>query len=444
MPARLHLRLKHVTVLACLGVLVALAGVALAATGAQTKRVSVNSTGAQANGTSYSPGISANGRLVVFISAASNLVSGDTNGEDDVFVRDTQTHKTQRVSVSSTGAQADGGSYAYPTTISNDGRYVAFTSDATNLVTGDTNGTTDIFVRDLKLHKTKRVSVSSAGAQANEYSSEPLISGDGGSVIFQSSASNLVAGDTNGKEDVFVRNLKTHKTTRVSISSTGTQADGFSSQPTISADGHLVGFASYATNLVPGDANGETDVFVRDLKTHKTRLVSVSSTGTHGNSFSEAPSISADGRFVGFVSQASNLVGGDTNAQRDIFLRDTQTHKTKRVSVSSSGAQANGWSFFIDPSVSAHGEFVVFVSEASNLVPGDTNTVADSFIRDVANHKTRRLSVSSTGAQGNGYSIDPAITPNGRFVAFQSTASNLVAGDTNGKDDIFVRGPLQP
>jgi Tol biopolymer transport system component len=443
MPAGFRLRLKHVTV-ACLALLVALAGVAVAATGARTQRVSVNSAGAQASGSSDSPGISANGRLVVFASSSSDLVAGDTNGVSDIFLRDRKTHNTARVSVSSTGAQADGGSYAYPTTTSRDGRYVAFTSTATNLVSGDTNGQPDIFVRDRKLHKTRRVSVSSAGAQANEYSSEPLISGDGGAVIFQSNASNLVAGDTNGQQDIFVRNLKTHKTTRVSVGSTGTQSDGPSFHPTISADGHLVGFASNGTNLVKGDANTTTDVFIRNLKTHKTKLVSVSSSGVRGDSFSQEPSISADGRYVGFVSGSGNLVSGDTNGRADIFLRDLKAHRTKRVSVGSSGVQANGGSFLIDPSVSAHGEFVVFVSAASNLVPGDTNAVTDDFARDVANNKTRRLSVSSTGAQGNGSSLDPSITPDGRFVSFQSSASNLVTGDTNGQDDAFVRGPLRP
>ena len=251
---------------------------------------------------------------MVFSSSASDLVSGDTNGVSDIFVRDRETHKTKRVSVSSAGAQANGSSFASPTTISSGGRYVAFASDATNLVTGDTNATTDIFVRDLKLHKTKRVSVSSTGAQGDAASSsDPIISGDGGSVIFESGATNLVAGDTNGQQDVFVRNLKTHTTRRVSTSSTGTQSDGFSSQPSISADGQRVAFASYATNLVAGDANGDQDVFVRDLKTHKTRLVSVSSSGVRGDSFSDEPSISADGRYVGFVSGSTNLVGGDTN-----------------------------------------------------------------------------------------------------------------------------------
>ena len=440
-----RLRPSPAMLVACLAVLALLAGVALAAPATQTKRVSVSSTGAQGNGTSNTPGISANGRLVVFTSTSSDLVSGDTNGQEDVFVRDTQTHKTKRVSVSSTGAEGNGGSYAFPTTISNDGRYVTFTSEATNLVPGDTNGFSDIFVRDLKLHKTRRVNVSSSGVQASGgVSFSPIISGDGGSVIFESEASSLVAGDTNNQRDIFVRNLKTHKTTRVNVSSTGTQSDATSFGESISSDGRLVGFSSDASNLVAGDANANTDVFVRDLKTHKTKLVSVSSSGVRGDAFSNAPSISADGRYVAFESGSTNLVSGDTNGQTDIFVRDLKTHSTKRVSVSSSGAQGNGASSFFDPSVSAHGEFVVFLSEASNLVPGDTNAVSDDFIRDVTNHKTRRLSVSSTGAQSNGRSIDPSITLDGRFVAFQSAASNLVSGDTNGQDDTFVRGPLQP
>ena len=416
----LRLPLKHVTGFACLVALAALAGVALAAPGAQTKRSSVNSNGAQGNSYSSTPAMSPDGRLVVFGSNSSNLVSGDTNGTSDIFVRDRQTHKTRRVSVSSTGAQGDGSSSAFPPTISSDGRYVTFTSIATNLVSGDTNGSEDVFVRDLKLHKTKRVSVSSSGAQGNGPSEQSIISSDGGSVIFSSRATNLVAGDTNGQDDIFVRNLKTHTTTRVSVSSTGTQSDGASYNTTISADGHLVGFASDATNLVPGDANAATDAFVRDLKTHKTKLVSVSSGGVRGDALSSEPSISADARYVGFASHSTNLVGGDTNAQEDVFVRDLKLDKTRRVSVSSSGAQGNGKSYFLDPSVSAHGEFVVFVSEASNLVPGDTNATGDDFIRDVANHKTSRLSVGSAGVQGNGYSLDPAITPDGRFVAFES------------------------
>jgi hypothetical protein len=445
MLARFRLHLKPIVVVACAAVLAALVGVAIAAPPApQTKRVSVNSTGAQGNGSSNSPGISASGRFVVFTSTSSDLVSGDTNGQSDIFVRDTQTHKTKRVSVSSTGAQGNGISYSYPTTISSDGRYVAFTSNASNLVTGDTNAASDVFVRDLKLQKTKRVSVSASGPQGDGGSFDSIISGDGGSVIFQSIASNLVAGDTNGTYDAFVRNLKTHTTTRVSVSSNGTQATGSSNHPSISADGHLVGFQSFAANLVSGDANGNSDVFIHDLKTHETRLVSVSSSGVRGDSFSQEPSISADARYVGFVSGSANLVSGDTNGKPDIFLRDLKTHKTRRVSVSSSGAQANAGSFFIDPSVSAHGEFVVFASGASNLVPGDTNAANDDFMRDLASHKTRRLSVSSTGAQGNSYSRDPAITPDGNFVALESFATNLVSGDTNGQGDIFVRGPLKP
>jgi hypothetical protein len=418
--------------------------VALAATGTQTKRVSVSSSGAQGNGYGVSPAISGNGRFVAFGDSSSNLVPGDTNGKVDVFVRDRQTHKTERVSVSSTGAQADDNSIAYPVTISDDGRYVAFYSDATNLVSGDTNAFRDIFVRDRKLHKTKRVSVSSAGVQANAQSQNPVISADGNSVAFLSDATNLVSGDTNAVSDIFVRNLKTHTTRRANVGPGGVQSNDSSNSPTISADGHLVGFSSAASDLVGGDTNAADDIFVRDLNAHKTRRVSVSSTGGQANGVSYEASISADGHSIAFQSAASNLVSGDTNATNDIFVRDLKNHKTKRVSVSSAGAQSNGNSQFIDPSISATGRFVVFFSAGTNLVAGDTNGQTDSFIRDLVTHKTKRLSVSSTGVQGNGFSIDPSISSDGRFAAFVSTASTLVSGDTNGQGDIFVRGPLQP
>jgi Tol biopolymer transport system component len=433
-------------VAACLAGLVALAGVALAAPGpaAKTKLVSLSSAGAQGDGASYGPGISGNGRVVAFTSESTNLVAGDTNGTTDVFVRDLHSHKTKRASVSSTGAQGDGASVGYPVTISDNGRYVAFSSSATNLVTGDSNAASDVFVRDLKLHRTKRVSVSSAGAEANGLSDSPVISADGHSVAFASAATNLVSGDTNGVSDVFVRNLKTHTTKRVSVDSAGAEGNSGSFTPTISGDGHLVGFRSQASNLVAGDTNGAEDIFVRDLKTHKTRRVSLRSTGGQGNGPSFEPSISADGRFVGFESAATDLVSGDTNATDDIFVRDLKNHRTKRVSVGAGGVQSNGISYFIDPSISAHGRFVVFASAGTNLVPGDTNGQTDAFIRDLAKDRTRRLSVSSTGGQGDSYSFDPSITSDGRSAAFVSAATNLVSGDTNGKFDIFVRGPLRP
>jgi Tol biopolymer transport system component len=289
--------------------------------------------------------------------------------------------------------------------------------------------------------KTRRVSVSSAGAEGNNWSYYPSISADGRFVAFSSDASNLVAGDGNGTSDVFVRDRATGKTRRVSVSSAGAEGNNASYDPSISADGRFVAFHSDASNLVAGDGNGTSDVFVRDRATGKTRRVSVSSAGAEGNGDSYASSISADGRFVAFHSNASNLVAGDGNGTSDIFVHDRATGKTRRVSVSSAGAQGNGASY--NPSISADGRFVAFHSNASNLVAGDGNGTTDVFVHDRATGKTRRVSVSSAGAEGNGASYNPSISADGRFVAFESSASNLVAGDGNGTSDIFVRGPLR-
>jgi Tol biopolymer transport system component len=293
-----------------------------AATTKHTQRVSVSSAGVQGNADSgnYPAAISANGRYVAFDSAASNLVSGDSNGYVDVFVRDRKLHKTYLVSVSSAGVQGNGVSYA--PAISANGRYVAFDSAASNLVSGDSNGYIDIFVRDRKLHKTFLVSVSSAGIQANGNSGDYAagVSADGRYVAFDSAASNLTGADTNGYQDVFVRDRKLHRTSRVSVSSAGVQGNAESYTPAISADGRYVAFESAASNLVGGDSNGYFDVFVRDRKLHRTVRASVTA-GVQGNGPSEGPAISADGRYVSFVSSASDLVSGDTNGYGDIFVR---------------------------------------------------------------------------------------------------------------------------
>jgi Tol biopolymer transport system component len=347
--------------------------------------------------------------------------------------------QTERVSVSSTGGEASGSSYAL--SISADGQFVAFTSSASNLVDGDTNGASDVFVYDRVTEETRRVSVSSTGAQGNGDSYGPQISADGQFVAFLSSASNLVHVDTNNLKDVFVHDRDTHMTRRVSVSSTGAQANRFSNDPSISADGQFVAFDSWASNLVRVDTNRQLDVFVHDRDTHMTRRVSVSSTGAQADNSSYHPSISADGQLVAFTSSASNLVDGDTNGASDVFVRDRTMQMTRRVSVSSTGAQASdGYSRY--QSISADGQFVAFESSASNLVRADTNGWTDVFVYDLAADKTRRVSVSSTGAQADGYSRDPSISADGRFVAFSSSASNLVDADTNGTFDVFVRGPL--
>jgi hypothetical protein len=400
-----------------------------------TVRVSVSSSGEQGNDHSWNNSISADGRYVTFVSYASNLVAGDTNGVPDIFVHDRQTGVTERVSISSSGEQGNFGSSHY-SAISADGRYVAFESDASNLVDGDTNGVPDIFVHDRQSGVTERVSVSSSGEQGNGLSIETYISADGRYVAYSSYASNLVDGDTNGAQDIFMHDRQTGVTERISVSSSGEQGNSHSYWPSISADGRYVAFESGASNLVDGDTNGAYDIFMHDRQTGVTERVSVNSSGEQGNSHSFWPSISADGRYVAFESDASNLVAGDTNGARDIFLHDRQTGVTERISVNSSGEQGNGFSAW--KYISADGRYVAFESDASNLVDGDTNGVSDIFVHGRQTGVTERVSVSSSGEQGNYGSHFPAISADGRYIAFDSDASNLVDGDTNWFKDVFV------
>jgi Ca2+-binding RTX toxin-like protein len=397
--------------------------------------VSVDSAGNLGNSFSYNPSISADGRFVAFLSNASNIVPGDTNRQTDIFVRDTLTNTTTGVSVDSAGNL--GNLQSLGPSISADGRFVAFYSYSSNIVPGDTNDTYDIFVRDTLTNTTTRVSVDSAGNQGNIGSNSPSISADGRFVAFYSSASNIVPGDTNRTEDIFVRDTLTNTTTRA-VDRASDQAFGnsFFNPPSISADGRFVAFDSGGSNIVPGDTNNTGDIFVRDTLTNTTTRVSVDSAGNQANDASNSPSISADGRFVAFDSSASNIVPGDTNNTEDIFVRDTLTNTTTGVSVDSAGNLGNSYSN--NPSISADGRFVAFQSGASNIVPGDTNNTGDIFVRDTLTNTTTRVSVDSAGNQGNFGSGGPSISADGRFVAFLSNAFNLVPGDTNNTFDIFV------
>src|SRR4028119_2147177 len=402
-----------------------------------TTRVSVDSAGNPGNDSSVNPSISADGRFVAFHSGATNLVPGDTNNNDDIFLRDLSTNTTTRVSVDSAGNQ--GNEFSGDPSISGDGRFVAFASGATNLVPGGTNNEEDIFVRDLSTNTTTLVSVSSSGDRANDYSSFPSISANGRFVTFYSFATNLAPGDTNDSRDIFVRDLLTNTTTLVSASSNGEIANRGSIRGSISADGRFVAFSSLASNLVPGDTNNSFDIFVRDTLTNTTTRVSVDSAGNQGNGGSDNPSISADGRFVAFTSVASNIVPGDTNNTSDIFVRDRLTNTTTRVSVDSAGNQGNFFSG--SASISADGRFVAFSSNSSNLVPGDPNNRDEIFVRDLSTNTTTRVSVDSAGNLGNGFSYSASISADGRFAAFSSDATNLVpGGDTTSSRDMLVRG----
>jgi len=403
-----------------------------------TELVSVASDGTQGNGNSWTNAISADGRHVVFYSLASNLVSDDTNGVWDMFVHDTVTGETERVSVASDETQGDGDTWL--AAVSGDGRYVAFTSASTNLVAGDTNGKWDVFVRDRELAVTQRVSVAGDGTQANDGSWRVAIGSDGRYVAFESHAYNLVAGDTNGETDVFVHDRLTSQVERVSVSSDGWQGDMESLRPAISADGRYVAFESRASTLVVGDTNDMWDIFLHDRQTEQTERVSLVDGGGEANNASTYASVSADGRYVAFMSCASNLVAGDSNGKTDVFVYDRQTVQTERVSVASDGTQGNGDSSH--PCISADGRYVAFDSAAANLVAGDTNGKADIFLHDRETQQTTRVSVASGGAQAIGNSDYAFISADGRWLTFRSTAANLVPDDTNGVDDVFLRARL--
>ena len=420
-------------------------------------RVSVDSSGAQAEGGkfgSYRPSISSDGRSMAFVSDATNLVAGDTNAVDDIFVRNLEADTTERASVASDGAEADARSA--PPSISDDGRYVALFSYASNLVTGDSNGLGDVFVRDRQTDATTCVSVTTAGVAASGFS--PSISGDGRYVAFQSYSTSIVSGDTNGTLDIFVHDRQSGTSVRVSIDSSGTEADDYSDSPSISGNGRYVAFTSNATNLVSGDSNGWKDIFVHDRDTDgdgvfdeagavKTVRVTVASDGTEADASSLAPSISADGRHVAFQSTATTLIPGDTSGTQHIFVHDRDadgdgifdeagTISTTRVSIDSSGAAADFGSNLA--SISSDGRSVAFRSSATNLVAGDTNARMDVFVHDRQTGVTKRVSTASDGTQADGASDYPSISGDGRSVAFQSSATNLVPGDTNGKQDIFL------
>lgn len=317
--------------------------------------------------------------------------------------------------------------------ISANGRFVVFESGASNLVAGDTNGLSDVFVRDLVTETTMRVSAGSGGRQTRGGSSEmPAISADGRFIVFASGATNLVRRDTNRQEDVFVRDRAKRTTTRVSLSSRGAQLDGPSWLPAISADGRFVAFTSRASNLRGRNANHRWAVFVRDRVEGLTAPVSVSSAGARPNAPSAGAAISADGRYIAFESDATNLVAGDTNKSQDVFVRDRVKGTTERVSVGIAVGQANGRSD--GATISGDGRFVAFQSVATNLA-GAASSCPNGpcvavFVRDRLAGTTERVSMSSSGGAANDDSDRAAISASGRLVAFRSLAANLVVGDT--------------
>ncbi len=406
-----------------------------------TELISVPTAGGTANGSSVEPGISADGRFVAFRSLATNLVPGDTNNMYDVFVRDRFAGTTTRVNVSSSGAQAlpPFGNLFTPPSISADGRFVAFTTLSSNLVPGDTNGRDDVFLHDRTLGRTERVSVSSANGQSNDTNFQQTMTSDGRFIAYASRAIGLVGSDTNGQEDVFLRDRMTGQTSRVSLGTGAVQLNGGPSvQPTLSEDGRFVAFASASPTVVSGDTNGTWDVFVRDRVLDVTQRISLTVGGGQGNAASDTPFMSADGRYVAFRSYASNLIGSDSNSESDIYVVDRFKADIRRVSVTTDGTQGTGSGVAWSPRMSADGRFVAFETQSANL----SGTTTGMEVMVVGGVGVSPASASYSAASGAG-SIDVSfVYPGTPWSATTGAPFVSITGPTgqsgNGKVDYVV------
>ena len=423
---------------------------------AVTVLASVSNAGGQGDDNSRWASVSSDGRYVAFESDSTNLAPFTTTaGRTHVYVRDMISRSTVLVSVDVLGGEPNGSSIT--PSISGDGRYVAFSSFASGLVAvPDLNGVADVFIRDLLLGTTTLVSVNSGGANpANGASTEPVVSADGRFVAFTSTATDLIAGFSDGNAggtDVFRRDLTSATTVLLSVStSSPTSANNSSSNCSISADGNRIVYQSLATNL-PGDvlpAEANLDVFLRDLTPPgppATLLLSRASGlfSNKGDGGSHDAMISADGRVVAFHSHATNLDPRDTTPLPDIFVRDLSVSPpvTEVITLNTSGAQA-GQDCDL-PAISSDGRYVVYQSGSASLVDGDTNNSQDVFLRDRVARTTVRVSVATFGGQASGAPpfLRPGISADGRYVGFESTSADLVERDVNGRTDVILRGPL--
>ena len=399
-------------------------------------RISTDAGGDQLNGQGIAPVASGNGRYIAFLSLASDVLPSDPNTRPDLYLKDVRTGEVTLVSANAQGiAGNDASGIPALFGISNNGRYVAFGSNASNLVPNDSNGhISDVFVKDVRTGEVTLVSTDGQGQQGNGPSELAGISDDGRYVAFNSSATNLAPDDTNGNTDVFVKDLRTGGLVLASSDAEGNEGDSFSGVTSISGNGRFVAFQSLAQNLVPDDTNGRIDIFVKDLRTGE---IARASTDSHGNQVEDdslAASISGNGRYVAFQSMAS-LVLEDTNNSYDVYVKDLRTDEVTLVSTNPQGGAGNEHS--VEASISDNGRYVAFVSLASDLVVGDDNGDYDIYVKDLRTDEVTLVSEALGGGSGNLNSGDPSVTNDGDVV-FVSRSSDLVAQDTNGLFDIFL------
>jgi Tol biopolymer transport system component len=408
------------------------------AEGQTTERASISSRGVVGNNWSQPGSVSADGRYVAFYSYSSNLVIGDTNGYADVFLRDRLDGVTSRISVSSGGAEGNGASIGG--WMSLDARYVSFSSQASNLVPGDTNGKEDAFVRDRISGTTELISKNTAGIIGDGSSWAGPITPDGRFVTFLSDSSNMVTGAAGGHYQVFVRDRTNGTTEIASVSTGGIAGNGYCSDVGISADGQLIVFLSTSDNLVVGDTNFSQDAFIHDRRRRITERVSVGAGGAEADGDTRAVALSGNGRFVAFACDGTNLVANAPPGRVNLYVRDLQLGLTELESIATDGSPGNG--DCESPCVSDDGRYVEYSSDATNLVPNDSNGFIDVFVRDRQRHATIRDSVNSQGIESDGDSVSAVISINGLYVCFESEATNLILNSGGGGGnypEVFLR-----
>lgn len=376
-------------------------------------------------GTVYS--MDSSGRyLAMYVAAWANLVPEDTNGTNDVYVLDRTNLSLQLVSRAQGGAVGNGASYSISGGITRNAQFAVFETSATNFGFTDTNGHIDVVKSDLSTGELTRVSVSSIGAELNQDAYGRNASEDGRYVLFATTATNAVPGDSNGVSDLFVHDTLLNVTTLVSQSTAGVIGNaGAGAVGTISADGRYVVFGSLSSNLVAGDTNGQSDIFVRDTLLGTTTRVSLNSSGAQSIGSAVNPDMTPDGRYVIYTSSGNDIDLTDTNGFSDIFVRDLMLGTVVRVSQTSTGMGVNSNSSA--PSISDDGQRVAFVTSADNVVPGDTNGLVDAFVYDRALDMVARVSISNSGVELNAMVSTPRISGDGRYVSMRTGATNTFA-----------------
>lgn len=396
--------------------------------------ISKNTGGAIGNDQSYQPDVSSDGRYVTFASDATNLVSNDSNGWADIFVYDRQENTFEIVSLQSDGDASNNNSYE--PAISGDGRWVVFCSFANNLVGGDDNNRPDTFLYDRENNQIRRLSDAPNGDDGNGNScGESTINSNGQIVVFISDATNLVISDTNNVRDVFIYNRNDDTVKRITAEN-GQQGAASSDAPSISDDGRYIAFQSDAANFVNGDDNNQKDIFVYDRSENDMERVSQRQDGTDNPVGSFYPAISGDGRFVVFQSGDSNLVADDNNGKTDVFLHVRDGNAIERISLESDGGQANDDS--TQASISTDGRYVTFTSAATDLDDNRLVNITNIFVRDRNSNSTVSVSYTSDDNPGNRNSDTPQISGNGRYIVFASAATNLLPEDTNDRADVYL------